>query len=227
MGLFHFFTLLANVIHFGTDIIREQGMGQIIFYAISIFIVVAVALSVWRDRKDMKLRKKEYELKKALLEQQQSAAPGTFSLDTIRTKDLFLDTLTQIGCQYRLNEEDDRSRVYFAYQGENFIADTNNEYLYVQLWDTNWGSVELYDIDEVSRLRKAINTANIRTTVTSVFTIDEDAKGMSVHSRSTIPFLSTTPQLDKYLKNELDGFFHAHFVVRDEMEKLREKEKNA
>ncbi len=39
------------------------------------------------------------------------------------TKDLFLETLTKIGCQYKLGEdEDDKDSIYFAFQGENFVA---------------------------------------------------------------------------------------------------------
>lgn len=143
----------------------------------------------------------------------------------IGTRDLFLETLTKIGCQYQLGEGDD-NRIFFAYQGENFFADITNDKMYVHLWDTHWGHVELYDIDEVSRLRKAINISNLNTSVTTVFTFDEEGKNMDVHSKSTIPFISSMPNLEEYLRVELNDFFHAHHVVGTEMHKLREKEKS-
>lgn len=140
------------------------------------------------------------------------------------TRDLFLETLTKIGCQYQLGEGED-DHIYFAYQGEHFTAEAQNDCLYVQLWDTHWGHVELYDVGEISRLRKAINKTNLNTSVTTVYTIDKDAKTMDVHSKSTIPFMSTMSDLDTYLRVELDEFFHAHQGVGMEMNKLREQEK--
>ena len=50
---------------------------------------------------------------------------------------------------------------------------------------------------------------------------------MDVHSKSTIPFLSSMPDLDDYLRVELNDFFRAHQVVGNEMHKLREKERKA
>ena len=139
------------------------------------------------------------------------------------TRDLFMKVLTSIGCQYQLEEGND-NRIFFAYQGEHFIADTSNDIMYVHLWDTHWEHVELYDIDEVSRLKKAINTSNINSAVTTVFTIDEEGKNFDVHSKSTFPFISSMLNLEDYLKVELNEFFRSHQMVGTEMRKLREQE---
>jgi hypothetical protein len=199
-------------------------MGEIIQYALLAFFAGAILLSMWNDRQENKRMKLEAEQKKILASAQ---VPNTSSETTkIGTRDLFLNTLTKIGCQYQLGEGDD-NRIFFAYQGENFFADTTNDIMYVHLWDTHWGHVELYDIDEVSRLRKAINTSNLNTAITTVFTIDEDGNNMDVHSKSTIPFISSMPNLEDYLKVELNEFFRSHQMVGTEMRKLREQEQNA
>ena len=201
-------------------------MGAYFVYAFFIFIAIAIALTAWNDWKEGKLRKKEFEQRQALIAlQQENPVSTTPPGKTVGARDLFLDTLTKIGCQYQLGEGED-NRIFFAYQGEHFFADTTNETNYVHLWDTHWGHVELYDIDEVSRLRKAINTSNLKTSVTTIFTIDEDGKNMDVHSKSTIPFMSSMPDLDDYLRVELNDFFRAHQVVGNEMHKLRENEQN-
>lgn len=142
------------------------------------------------------------------------------------TRSLFLDALAKIGCQYKFGEGDD-TRIFFDYQGEHFFADMNNDSIYVHIWDIHWGHVELYDIDEVSRLRKAINDSNINTTVITVFTIDDENKTMDVHSKSTIPFVSLMPYLENYLRTELDEFFRVHQTVGAEMHKLREQGQSA
>jgi len=199
-------------------------MGEIIQYALLAFFAGAILLSMWNDRQENKRMKLEAEQKKILASAQ---VPNNSSETTkIGTRDLFLNTLTKIGCQYQLGEGDD-NRIFFAYQGENFFADTTNDIMYVHLWDTHWGHVELYDIDEVSRLRKAINTSNLNTAITTVFTIDENGNNMDVHSKSTIPFISSMPNLEDYLKVELNEFFRSHQMVGTEMRKLREQEQNA
>ena len=202
-------------------------MGAYFVYAFFIFIAIAIALTVWNDWKEGKLRKKEYMQRQALMVQQQESLGSNIPLvKNIGTRDLFLDTLTKLGCQYQLGEGED-NRIFFAYQGEHFFADTTNDIKYVHLWDAHWGHVDLYDIDEVCRIRKAINISNLNTSVTTVFTIDEAGKNMDVHSKSTIPFLSSMPDLDDYLRVELNDFFRAHQVVGNEMHKLREKERKA
>ena len=103
----------------------------------------------------------------------------------------------------------------------------NEDSIYVHIWDTHWGQVELYDIDEVSRLRKAINTSNMNSAVTTFYTIDDDAKTMNVHAKSTITFICNIPYLENYLRTELDEFFHAHQIVGTEIHKLREQEQHA
>ena len=42
------------------------------------------------------------------------------------TRELFLDTLERIGCQYQLGEGED-TRIFFSYQGEHFFADMKDQ----------------------------------------------------------------------------------------------------
>ena len=142
---------------------------------------------------------------------------------TTGTRDLFLQTLTNIGCQYEIDEDDD-DNIFFVFQGEHFIADTTNDGYYVHLLDTHWEHVELYDIDEFTRLRKAINAANIKCATTTVYTIDEAGGTVDVHCKASILFVPQIPDIGDYLCMELNDFFRAHRFVEIEMTKLREKE---
>ena len=142
--------------------------------------------------------------------------------ETVGTRDLFLETLTKIGCQYEIDP--DEGYISFGYQGENFVASATNDEWYVRIWDTYWGHVELYDVDEFSRLRKAVNHANLNCTTMTVYTINEEGKTVDVHCKSKFPFISQIPNLDDYLRNELGDFFNAHHFVGSEMAKLREQE---
>lgn len=145
--------------------------------------------------------------------------------ETKGTRDLFLETLTKIGCQYEIYPDD--GNIGFGYQGENFVATANNEGWYVRVWDTFWGHVDLYDVNEVSRLKKAVNHANINCATMTIYTINEEGKCVDVHCKSTFPFMAQMSNLEDYLRSELGDFFTAHHLVGSEMAKLREQEENA
>ena len=138
------------------------------------------------------------------------------------TRDLFLETLTKIGCQYEFAKDEGDDRIFFAYQGEHFFVNASNEAWYIQIYDTHWGHVELYDIDEFSRLKKAINGSNLNNSVITIYTIDETGNNVDVHCKSTILFVPQIPRIEDYLRLELNEFFRAHQYVGNEMARLRE-----
>ena len=47
---------------------------------------------------------------------------------------------------------------------------------------------------------------------------------MDVHCKSTILFVPQIPELDNYLRGELNDFFRAHQYIGNEMVKQREEE---
>lgn len=92
---------------------------------------------------------------------------------------------------------------------------------FISICNYAWDRVELDDIEEVVRLRKAINEANWRSGVTSMFSIDEDDKIMNVHCKSMFYFSADIPCPKVYLSVVLKEFFKAHHIIEGEMAKLR------
>lgn len=174
--------------------------------------------------KELKEKEDHKELNEQKEEKQKELMNTNEKSASFGTRELFIQTLKEIGCQPTFAEEDDDDRIFFAYQGEHFFANANDEGLYVHIWDTHWGHVELYDIDEVSRLKRAINNSNLNCSTITVYTIDEEGKSVDVHCKSTFPFIEQMPELGNYLRGELNDFFRAHRLVTNEMEKLRENE---
>ena len=205
-------------------------MGALGFFLAVVACAIIVKLSNWWDN-----RKEEKE-RQRIITMNLDAAARQIMNDTFErsknvmeqtkgTRDLFLETLSKIGCQYELGEgEEDSDKIYFAYQGENFTASASNDGWYVHLWDTHWGHVELYDIDEFARLKKAINLSNLNCATTTVYTIDEAGSNIDVHCKAVIPFISQLPEIENYLRGELNDFFRAHQYVGNEMAKQRETE---
>jgi hypothetical protein len=142
------------------------------------------------------------------------------------TRDLFLETLTKIGCQYVIEEDEnvEEGDIRFGYQGEYFVVRASNKTHYIQIYDTHWGHVELYDIDEFARLKKVINESNIRNSVTTIYTIDEAGSNVDVHCKSVILFVPEIPNIADYLRLELSEYFRVHETINLEMAKQREAE---
>jgi hypothetical protein len=142
------------------------------------------------------------------------------------TRDLFLETLTKIGCQYVIEEDEnvEEGDIRFGYQGEYFVVRASNKTHYIQIYDTHWGHVELYDVDEFARLKKAINESNIRNSVTTIYTIDEAGSNVDVHCKSVILFVPEIPNIADYLRLELSEYFRVHETINMEMTKQREAE---
>ena len=107
-------------------------MGALGFFLAVVACAIIVKLSNWWDN-----RKEEKE-RQRIITMNQDAAARQIMNDTFErsknvmeqtkgTRDLFLETLSKIGCQYELGEgEEDSDKIYFAYQGENFTASASN-----------------------------------------------------------------------------------------------------
>lgn len=141
------------------------------------------------------------------------------------TRDLFLETLTKIGCQYEIEEGEDGD-IHFGYQGEFFVVRASNSNRFIHIYDTHWGHVDLNDIDECMRLRKAINESNLRNAVTAVYTVDEERGYLNIHCKSVILFTPEIPDIADYLRIELTDYFRVHDTINVEMAKLRDAEED-
>ena len=206
-----------------------------IFIGLVLFFLFKYLYDQWKERQDEKEQEYIqtgdtnaclYEQAVASMHEEQKKEDKKQMENNKGTRDLFLETLTKIGCQYELAEEEGDNRIFFAYQGEHFFVNATNEGWYIHIYDTHWGHVELYDIEEFARLKKAINGSNLNNSVMTIYTIDEAGSNVDVHCKSTILFIPQIPRIEDYLRLELNEFFRAHQYVGNEMARLRESEKS-
>lgn len=61
----------------------------------------------------------------------------------LRTRDLFISTLKQMGCECHV----DGNEICFCWQGAQFCADVKNDKLDVDIW-YHWAKMELNDIEK-------------------------------------------------------------------------------
>ena len=177
-----------------------------------------------KTRKDLhESRAKDYKLramKKQLCEDRDNTTKKVKRVKSEITgsRDLLLDTLTSMGCPYQIDDDDDS--ICFEYHGDDFYAEADNEHPYVSLYYYAWTGIDLEDAEDISEtvaLRNAINEANWKNRVITVYSIDEEEKKMNVHGRTEILFIPDIPDIKDYLEAELSRFYRAEHSVTSEL----------
>lgn len=141
----------------------------------------------------------------------------------ISTRDLCVEVLRKLNCEVQFDEESEYT-MFFTYQGENFRIDTWKDCLMIGIWDTWWGSVELDDLDDVCHIRKAINTINIKSFLTMVYSIDEENQRFAVHTKRQCLLVPQIPNIENYLAAMLAGFFDVQRSFKEELDRLRKED---
>ena len=141
----------------------------------------------------------------------------------ISTRDLCVEVLRKLNCEVQFDEENEY-RIFFTYQGEHFIIEIWKDSPMIQIWDTLWGTVDLDDLDDVSRIRKAINIVNIKTFLTMVYSIDEEGQRFAVHTKRQCLLVPQIPNIENYLAAMLAGFFDVQRSFKEELDKLRRED---
>lgn len=144
----------------------------------------------------------------------------------LSTRDLCAEVLRKLNCDVRFDEENEYN-MYFTYQGENFSVDTWENGLMITIWDTWWGTVDLDNLDDVSRVRKAINNINVRQNLTLMYSIDEKGQKFAVHTKRQCLLIPQIPQIENYMAAMLTDFFDVQRSFKEEYDRLRLEEANA
>lgn len=141
----------------------------------------------------------------------------------ISTRDLCVEILRKLNCEVQFDDENEYT-MYFTYQGENFRIDTWKDCLMVGIWDTWWGTVDLDDLDDVSRIRKAINTVNINSCLTLVYSIGQEHQQFAVHTKRQCLLIPQIPNAERYMAAMLAGFFDVQRNFKEELDKIRRED---
>ena len=141
----------------------------------------------------------------------------------LSTRDLCAEVLRKLNCDVQFDDENEYN-MYFSYQGENFSVETWEDGLMITIWDTWWGTVDLDDLDDVSRVRKAINNINVRQNLTLMYSIDEKGQKFAVHTKRQCLLIPQIPQIENYMAAMLTGFFDVQRSFKEEYDRLRLEE---
>ena len=137
------------------------------------------------------------------------------------TKDLFIETITEMDCEYEVWHEKDSNyeSIVFDYQALKWRA-TFFEYSRKVLIENLYSvcGVELNNPDKLKRLRDAINNANQEYDATAFYGVDYKRYKMYAEVVCTIPFMAEIPHLISYLHSVLNDLGSAYADIKFEME---------
>lgn len=195
------------------------------------FILVVIALLCFSYYK-AKQQKADQEMDRIM-----NAPSGTVSAEVLplnnnymeenhklSTRDLCAEVLRKLNCDVQFDDENEYN-MHFSYQGENFSVETWEDGLMITIWDTWWGTVDLDNLDDVSRVRKAINNINVRQGFTLMYSIDEKSQKFAVHTKRQCLLIPQIPQIENYMVAMLTGFFDVQRSFKEEYDRLRLEEK--
>lgn len=146
-------------------------------------------------------------------------------LDERTITGLVQSTLRKIGCELETETKENTTHVFFTYQGERFTIECNDSCKFIVIYDTWWHELSTYsEVEEIADLHKVINLANQLASCTLLYTVNQEAEQIGVHSRRNILFIPQIPDIDHYLISVLNDFFKAQRFVMTELEKCKVKE---
>lgn len=184
----------------------EHGIAILcLVLVVAAYIAGRVGFAIENDRK-----------KESDYDKMNEAIKAAMSEEDNQTRNLLIKTLTDIGCQPEINED---NNVEFKYQGEEFKIDASNDNSIIWIYDFAWTGIETNNANAVF-LKQAINKANENSAITNLYTINEKKGFIAAHCQIMIYFAYNIPNYREYLKSILDSFFMAHQRVRDEFTNL-------
>lgn len=142
-----------------------------------------------------------------------------------RTKELFIETITQMDLQYQMREGTE-NQIIFEFHKNKFLAEMSSEGMFIYIYDPYWVSLDTDNPDEVSRLMEAINWANLETAATTMWLKNVADERYDVHAKMKILFTPEIKHLTLYLQMQLYEFFRAQEFVSDKMYELSQQAKS-
>ena len=139
----------------------------------------------------------------------------TIKLDT---QGLMINTLRQLGCLPRTNED---GTLFVQYQGENFHMEFGG--MYTRVWDPMWAGIKVDDPD-LPIIREAVNATNFNFGPTVVMTNPDDEGVIGFHSRRDIMLHPACPDNVPFVKAVLDSFFDTKEQVRSNFQQINAKQ---
>jgi hypothetical protein len=134
-----------------------------------------------------------------------------------RTKEIIEDSLKQLGCQPKLQDD---GLIHVDYQGEGFDIDCSG--FFARIWDPFWIKLNIND-PRMSNFKDAVNKTNFSFGPTIVLTKPDDDGNIYAHSRLDIMIHPSCTENVMYIKSMMDSFFNIHYNLHENFNGIEER----
>ena len=128
-------------------------------------------------------------------------------------EDSIIRILQELGCPIEIEDE----IINFEYNNESFFIIIEKDTHFINLFKSDMLTESLGDYDRVTRLKRAVNSVNLRCDVTLKYIVDEYNGVISVLGGANFLFGSYIPNRKDFLTLMLDCFFEAQKCLKEEM----------
>lgn len=136
----------------------------------------------------------------------------------MKTKELLLDVLKKIGCQYEIDEDD---CINFMWQGGKFSVDADNDSAFIVVWFLFWDDYELKDTELIKKVKQTINRVNTKRSISVIYSEWDEDSTLYVHSKKHMILVPEIPAVEEYFQFSLGEFFRVRQYFEMELEKLK------
>lgn len=140
----------------------------------------------------------------------------------MKTKELLLDVLKKIGCQYEIDEDD---CINFMWQGGKFSVDADNDSAFIVVWFLFWDDYELKDTELIKKVKQTINRVNTKRSISVIYSEWDEDGTLYVHSKKHMILVPEIPAVEEYFQYSLGEFFRVRQYFEMELEKLKLEDK--
>lgn len=169
-----------------------------------------IVLIVWIVVKKVRKRRDHHQIQ----DSQTAMTPP----QVMPTRTLLQLALRQLGIEYDFDEDNCFIAIY---QGEHFKIVAENDSRIIDIYDLWWYHAPLDDIDNLSLVKQAVNDYNIRGKAKLVYSFSREDDVIGVHGMMHFVWVEGIPNIDQYLRAQLDIMLAAHQQFYQIMEHLR------
>lgn len=143
-------------------------------------------------------------------------------------RDTVMSIMTELGCLCDVNDEGDidihfHDSELYPNDVEDYLNDWDfyisfdDQLHYIEIIEL-WKKVSLDDTDGIDKMLYAINSANLSSTVSTAYYINEEEQMMVVSCSTNMPYLPQEEYLKEFLPQKVIDIFCINKLIEEELE---------
>jgi hypothetical protein len=144
--------------------------------------------------------------------------------DNYHTRDLFIETLDKLGCQYIIRSVvGNLYDIRFKFLECKFMANATNDSYDVDIWFPNWYHVNLSDEETCDYVKNLVNDLNFNCKSKFFYTTHEKENLLRLNNKLSFQILSSIPNIEDFVSSKIKLIISEQLMFVQEMEDLIEQ----